>query len=71
MAKITNEVLLEKITNIGSDISEMKEHMSKINGQVAKNTEHRIQQTTINKIVYLLITTSSVGLVGIVNKIFF
>jgi len=71
MAKITNEVLLEKINNIGTDISEMKEHMSKINGQVAKNTEHRIQQTTINKIVYLLITTSSVGLVGIVNKIFF
>ena len=71
MAKITNEVLLEKITNIGSDISEMKEHMAKINGQVAKNTEHRIQQTTINKIVYLLITTSSVGLVGVVNKIFF
>lgn len=71
MARITNEVLLEKINNIGTDISEMKEHMSKINGQVAKNTEHRIQQTTINKIVYLLITTSSVGLVGIVNKIFF
>ena len=71
MARITNEVLLEKINNIGTDINEMKEHMSKINGQVAKNTEHRIQQTTINKIVYLLITTSSVGLVGIVNKIFF
>jgi len=71
MARITNEVLLEKINNIGTDINEMKEHMSKINGQVAKNTEHRIQQTTINKIVYLLVTTSSVGLVGIVNKIFF
>ena len=71
MARITNEVLLEKINNIGTDIAEVKQHMRKMNGQVAKNTEHRIQQTTINKIVYLLVTTSSVGLVGIVNKIFF
>jgi hypothetical protein len=71
MARITNEVLLEKINNIGTDIAEVKQHMRKMNGQVAKNTEHRIQQTTINKIVYLLITTSSVGLVGVVNKIFF
>jgi hypothetical protein len=71
MARITNEVLLEKINNIGTDIAEVKQHMRKMNGQVAKNTEHRIQQTTINKIVYLLVTTSSVGLVGVVNKIFF
>ena len=71
MARITNQVLLEKINNIGTDIAEMKEHMSKINGQVIKNTEHRIQQTTINRGVYLLITTSGLGLVGVINKIFF
>ena len=71
MARITNQVLLEKINNIGSDIAEMKEHMSKINGQVVKNTEHRIQQTTINRGGYLLITTSGLGLVGVINKIFF
>jgi len=38
MPRITNEVLDEKINNLTVTVGEIKDHLIKLNGSVAKNT---------------------------------
>ena len=42
MARITNEVLAEKLNHIIEDVGDVKEHLKTLNGQVAKNTTLRV-----------------------------
>jgi len=80
MKKINNEVLLEKINNIGKiqeiefcyirkELKEIREHLEKVNGETVKNTKHRISQQTINKIMGTVLVIILTGLVTLTIKI--
>ena len=67
--KITNEVLLEKINNVHEEVHGINKRLDKLNGQVALNTEHRIKQTTTNKMIWLLSSTFGVAIFGMFIKL--
>ncbi|MEK9740717.1 MAG: hypothetical protein VW262_05965 [Flavobacteriaceae bacterium] len=66
--KITNEVLLEKINNVHEEVHGVNKRLDKLNGQVALNTEHRIKQTTTNKVIWLLSSTFGLAIFGMFIK---
>lgn len=66
--KITNEVLLEKINNVHEEVHGVNKRLDKLNGQVALNTEHRIKQTTTNKMIWLLSSTFGLAIFGMFIK---
>jgi len=67
--RITNEVLLEKIIHIHEDIQEVKVELTNLNGKVIKNSEFRIRQTTLNKMLWAVISTSGISIIAIVTKL--
>jgi len=67
--RITNEILLERITHIQEDITDIKEHLKQLNGQTANNSEFRIKQTTVNKMFYSFIAIFGVSILTVVIKI--
>jgi hypothetical protein len=67
--KITNEVLLEKINNVHEEVHGVNKRLDKLNGQVTLNTEHRIKQTTTNKMIWLLSSTFGLAIFGMFIKL--
>ena len=67
--KVSNELLLERIDNVKSDIGEVKDHLDKLNNQTFKNTEHRIKQNTMNKMIVGFFSVFGATIVTILIKI--
>jgi len=67
--RITNEVLLEKINNVHEEIHGVNKRLDKLNGQVTLNTEHRIKQTTTNKMIWAMTSTFGIAIFGMLIKI--
>ncbi len=62
-------VILERVDHIREDLSEIKAHLTKLNNQTFKNTEHRIKQSTTNRMVIGFISIFGVTILGMVIKI--
>mgnify|MGYP006400593911 FL=1 len=69
MARITNEILLERITHIQEDITDIKEHLKQLNRQTAKNSEFRIKQQTVNRMFYSFIAIFGVSIFTMIVKV--
>jgi len=67
--KVSNELLLERIDHVKSDIGEVKDHLDKLNNQTFKNTAFRIKQNTSNKMIFGFFSVFGVSLVTILIKI--
>jgi hypothetical protein len=67
--EVSNEVLLERLNHIKDDISEIKNHLNKLNNQTFKNTAHRIKQSNTNRLIAGFVSIFGVTLVGILMKI--
>jgi|3_EtaG_2_1085321.scaffolds.fasta_scaffold04780_3 hypothetical protein len=69
MVRITNEILLERMSHIQEDITDIKDHLKQLNGQTLNNSEFRIRQTTVNKMFYSFIALFGVSIVTLVAKV--
>ena len=67
--KVSNELLLERIDNIKSDIGEIKDHLAKLNNQTFKNTAFRIKQNTMNKMMIGFFSVFGLSIATILIKI--
>lgn len=67
--KVSNELLLERIDHVKSDIGDVKDHLEKLNNQTFKNTTFRIKQNTSNKMIVGFFSVFGVSLVTILIKV--
>jgi|TARA_R100000501_G_C2631216_1_gene127155 hypothetical protein len=62
-------VILERINHVREDIIEIKNHLEKLNNQTFKNSEFRIRQNTINKLIVGFVSVFGVTMIGMVIKL--
>lgn len=71
--EISNDVLAQKIDSLRELVdlkfknneechNRVENHLTMLNGQTAKNTSFRITQSTINKVLYFVLTVIAVPL---------
>jgi|ETNvirnome_2_300_1030623.scaffolds.fasta_scaffold02922_5 hypothetical protein len=62
-------IILERINHVRDDITEIKNHLEKLNNQTFKNTAFRIKQNTSNKMIVGFFSIFGVSLITILIKI--
>lgn len=58
--KISNYILLEKLSNIHEKVDKIEAHLEKLNGKVAKHESHCARQEEVNKVFASHITKDEV-----------
>jgi len=62
-------IILERINHVREDITEIKNHLEKLNNQTFKNTAFRIKQNTSNKMIVGFFSVFGVTLIGMFIKL--
>jgi len=60
---VTNQLLLEKISHSNEILKRVESHLDTVVVEVAKNSHHRIRQSTINR----MIGGSIIALLGVMT----